>query len=289
MHGIGNDYVYINCFEETLTDDPVALAPILSNRHTGIGGDGIILILPSDKADARMRIFNIDGSEAEMCGNGLRCVAKYVFDHKLASSRGPFSLPGQTPCAEHSLCLETGNGLLTVGIILDEKGLTKEVCVNMGTPSLAPTSLPIDLPGESVINHEIDIANTTMQMTCVSMGNPHAVFFVEDIHNIPLREWGPHVENHPLFPQRTNAHFVKVVSPTHLIVKTWERGSGITQACGTGACACAVAAVLTDRAERDCTTSLPGGDLTITWHESDNRVYMTGPAEEVFTGTWSPR
>lgn len=285
MHGLGNDYIYVNGFAETV-DDPVGLAPVISDRHRGIGGDGLILILPSNRADARMRIFNADGSEAQMCGNGLRCVAKYVYEHGLASSRGPFALPSEEPCASASLCLETGNGLLTVGLNTDDQDKVTEVCVNMGPPKLAPADMPVHLEGPRIVEAPLSLEDSTLTMTCVSMGNPHVIVFVEDINTVPLRLWGPQIEHHVLFPERTNAHFVEVRSRSSLAVKTWERGSGITQACGTGACACAVAAALTERSDRSCTTSLPGGDLNIVWHSEDGCVYMTGPATEVFTGTW---
>ncbi len=285
MQGLGNDYVYVNGFSETVADPPT-LARSVSDRHRGIGGDGLILILPSDVADARMRIFNADGSEAEMCGNGLRCVAKYVYEHGLASSRGPFALPGAAPRYPESLCVETGNGVLTVGLALRGDGKVEQICVNMGTPKLAPADLPVRLPQDQMIESVLPLADTGLAVTCVSMGNPHAVIFVDDLDRIPLTDWGPQVENHPLFPERTNAHFVEVLADDRLKVKTWERGSGITQACGTGACACCVAGVLTQRSSRSCTTELPGGALTLTWHEQNNAVYMTGPATEVFTGDW---
>jgi len=285
MHGLGNDYVYVNGFTETVANPP-AVARLVSDRHRGIGGDGLILILPSDSADARMRIFNADGSEAEMCGNGLRCVAKYVYEHRLAPSRGPFALPGEPPRFSESLCLETGNGLLTVGLALAENGEVDQICVNMGPPRLAPEDLPVKLGQEQMIDTTLCLSDARLNMTCVSMGNPHAVIFVDDLAKVPLTEWGTQVENHPLFPQRTNAHFVEVLAQDRLQVKTWERGSGITLACGTGACACCVAGALTQRSNRSCTTELPGGDLTLTWHEQDNCVYMTGPATEVFSGDW---
>lgn len=285
MHGLGNDYIYINGFEESI-DDPVAMAQEVSDRHTGIGGDGLILILPSKQADARMRIFNADGSEAEMCGNGLRCVTKFVYESNLAESRGPFALPGQSASTKHSLCIETGNGLLTVGFDATPNRKVDEICVNMGQPKLSPKDLPVLLEGERVLEAELSCPDSTFRMTCVSMGNPHAVIFVDDLSTVHLDIWGPQVECHALFPQRTNVHFVQVVSQEHLLVKTWERGSGITQACGTGACACCVAGVLTNRTGPSCTTELPGGDLKLTWNDIDNCVYMTGPAVEVFTGEW---
>ncbi len=285
MHGIGNDYIYVNCFEETV-ENPAGLARIVSDRHKGIGADGLILIIPSKSANAKMRMFNADGSESEMCGNGLRCLAKYVFEHKLAkATRGAFSIPGEPPCPA-SLKIETGKGILTVGLIIDDNNKVEKVCVNMGQPILTPKDIPVKLDGRKVIEQPIEILGRQLLMTCVSMGNPHAVFFCEDVKSIELEKLGPAIENNSLFPNRTNVHFVQVDNPMELTIRTWERGSGITMACGSGACACCVAAVLTRRAKRVCTAHLPGGDLDLSWCEEDNCVYMTGPAEEVFEGVW---
>ncbi len=286
MHGLGNDYVYVNGFKEEI-DDPVGLAQVMSDRHTGVGSDGLILILPSDKADARMRIYNADGSEAEMCGNGLRCVAKYVLEHGLAPSRGAFSVPGTTDSSFNaSLALETGNGVLTVGLTTEPSGLVTQICVDMGEPKLAPDQIPVTLDGTQVIDSPIQTELGSFLMTCVSMGNPHAVLFTDDLQSIALAELGASIETHPVFPNRTNAHWVQVIGPHEIRMITWERGSGITQACGTGACACCVASVLTGRTQRECTAHLPGGDLHLLWNEQDNHVYMTGPAVEVFQGSW---
>jgi len=284
MHGIGNDYVYVNCFAEHV-EDPVALAPIISDRHRGVGGDGLILIAPSQTADVRMRIFNADGSEAEMCGNGIRCVAKYTYEHKLARAGGEFSVPGQQSFPA-SLNIETGNGILTVGLIIDDTDKVRKVCVNMGQPILSPLDIPVNLPGEKVVAQPIDVPGRELLMTCVSMGNPHAVFFCDDVRSIELEKLGPAIENHSLFPNRINVHFVRIDKPVEFTMRTWERGSGITMACGTGACAVCVAAALNGRQERICTGHLPGGDLNLNWCEEDNCVYMTGPAEEVFEGVW---
>ncbi|MGA1979707.1 MAG: diaminopimelate epimerase [Sedimentisphaerales bacterium] len=284
MHGLGNDYVYVNCFEEKIAD-PAKLAQIVSDRHFGIGSDGLILICPSQKADVRMRIFNADGSEAEMCGNGIRCVAKYTYEHKLAKAGGPFVVPGQPPCSA-SLNIETGNGVIHVGLIIDNNDKVQKVCVNMGPPALSPKDIPVKMPGEKVIEEPIDILGEKLQMTCVSMGNPHAVFFCDDVSSIELEKFGPAIERHRIFPNRTNVHFVQVDNPVEFTMRTWERGSGITLACGTGACACCVAAVLTGRGERVCTAHLPGGDLDLNWCREDNCVYMTGPAVEVFEGVF---
>ena len=284
MHGLGNDYVYVNCFEEKIAN-PAKLAQIVSDRHRGIGADGLILICPSSTADVRMRMFNADGSEAEMCGNGIRCVAKYTYEHKLAQAGGAFSVPGQQPFPA-SLNIETGNGILTVGLMVDDRDKVQRVCVNMGQPVLTPKDIPVNLSGEKVIEQSIEILGQELLMTCVSMGNPHAIFFCDNVELIELEKVGPAIENHSLFPNRVNAHFVQIDRPTELTMRTWERGSGITMACGSGACAACVAGVLTGRAERICTGHLPGGELDLNWCEEDNCVYMTGPAVEVFGGVW---
>ncbi|MHC4537179.1 MAG: diaminopimelate epimerase [Planctomycetota bacterium] len=285
MHGLGNDYIYVNCFEEKI-DNPVQLAPIVSDRHRGIGADGLILICPSATADVRMRMFNADGSEAEMCGNGIRCAAKYAYEHKLAASGGPFSLPDQSSGCSASLNIETGNGILTVGLAVDDRDTVQQVCVNMGQPILAPKDIPVNLSGEKVVEQAIEILGQELLMTCVSMGNPHAIFFCDDVELIELEQLGPAIESHALFPNRINVHFVQIDTPTEFTMRTWERGSGITMACGTGACATFVSGVLTNRMERICTGHLPGGDLNLHWCQEDNSVYMTGPAVEVFEGIW---
>ena len=284
MHGLGNDYVYVNCFEEQV-DDPAPLAVRISNRHTGIGADGLILICPADSAHARMRMFNADGSEAEMCGNGIRCLAKYVYDHRLAEAGDQFSVPGQETF-EASLQIETARGVLTLGLEIDDADKVRRVCVNMGAPILRAADIPVAIEAEKVVNEAIEIAGRDLLMTCVSMGNPHAVFFCDDLNEIDLGTVGPLVEHHQLFPNRINAHFVKVQGPAEFKMQTWERGSGITLACGTGACASVVAGALTGRCERKVLAHLPGGDLDLNWCQEDNCVYMTGPAVEVFTGNW---
>jgi diaminopimelate epimerase len=240
-----------------------------------------------------MRIFNADGSEAEMCGNGIRCVAKYTYEHKLAKTGGPFApllsceskKGGRPPCSA-SLNIETGHGILTVGLLTNSNGKVEKVCVNMGQPVLAAKDIPVNLPVKEIIEQPMQFLNRAFVMTCVSMGNPHAVFFRDDISLIELEKFGPAIEKHSIFPKRTNVHFVQVDKPTEFTMRTWERGSGVTLACGTGACACCVAAVLTGRGERVCTAHLPGGDLDLNWCEEDNCVYMTGPAVEVFEGIW---
>jgi diaminopimelate epimerase len=282
MHGIGNDYVYVNCFEERIDNLP-ALARRISDRHFGIGSDGLILICPSDKADVRMRMFNADGSEAEMCGNGIRCLAKYTYEHKLAKPGPKFQIPNGDTYPK-SLKVETGNGILTLGLATDENDKVQLVCVNMGRPRFRPQDIPVKIEGDSVINYSMEMLGQRLEMTCVSMGNPHAVFFCNDVKTVDLERLGPVIENHKLFPERTNVHFAQFVSRGELTMRTWERGSGITLACGTGACAVCAAGVLTGQTERVCKVHLPGGDLDLNWCEADNCVYMTGPATEVFHG-----
>ena len=286
MHGLGNDYIYVNCFEEKI-DNPSELAQIVSDRHTGIGGDGLILITPSETADVRMRMFNADGSESEMCGNGIRCVAKYSYEHKLAEAGSPFSLPGEPTTFPASLNIETGNGILTVGLVIDDRAKVQKVCVNMGQPILVPKNIPVNFSGDKIVDQSIEILGQELLMTCVSMGNPHAMFFCDNVESIELEKLGPVIENHTLFPNRINVHFVQTDNPKEFTMRTWERGCGITMACGTGACATCVAGVLTNQTERICTGHLPGGDLDLNWCQEDSCVYMTGPAVEVFEGTWS--
>ncbi len=284
MHGLGNDYVYVNCFEQQV-DNPGELAKVVSDRHSGIGSDGLILICPSEKADVRMRIFNADGSEAEMCGNGIRCVAKYVYEHKLAKAGQPIRVPGQQGCCG-SLRIEAGSEVKRVGLTIDDNDKVQKVCVNMGRPTLALKDIPVKLNGDTAVEQPIEILGRELRMTCVSMGNPHVVFFCDDAASIELEKTGPVIERHALFPGRINVHFVQIDSETEFTMRTWERGSGITMACGSGACACLVAAAYTDRVKRMCTAHLAGGDLDLNWCEQDNCVYMTGPAVEVFEGVW---
>ena len=271
MHGIGNDYVYLDCVRNAPPADPAALSRAVSDRHFGIGSDGLILICPSERADARMRMFNADGSESEMCGNGLRCVAKFVYDHGIA--RQP------------RLAIETGRGVLSVDLEVTNDKVSR-VRVNMGKPILQSSDIPTKLPGDPPVNAPLTIGDETFAVTCVSMGNPHAVAYLPDVASIPLEVVGPKVEHHPMFPRRVNAHFVQVHSPNEVTMRTWERGSGITLACGTGACAVCVAGVLTGKTARKLLAHLPGGDLELEWNEADSNVYMTGPATEVFSGEW---
>ncbi|MCM1579113.1 MAG: diaminopimelate epimerase [Ruminococcus sp.] len=269
MQGIGNDYVYVNCFEETVTD-PERVSRIVSDRHFGIGSDGLVLIMQSEMADFRMRIFNADGSEAMMCGNATRCIGKYVYDNGLTDKT--------------SVTLETNSGIKYL-TLFPEKGRVKTVNVNMGKAVLTPAEIPMNAEGDSFISQPVEIDGCEYKVTAVSMGNPHAVIFVDDVDSIPLEKTGPLFENHPLFPMRVNTEFVRVMEKNELQMRVWERGSGETWACGTGACASAVAAVLNGFAEQgsEITLHLRGGDLFITYN-SDGTVLMRGPAETVFTG-----
>ncbi len=272
MQGAGNDYVYVNCFQESVPNKIAPLAVAISDRHFGVGGDGLILICPSDIADARMRMFNADGSESEMCGNGLRCVAKYVYDHNI--------------CRKDRLELETGAGVLAVDLST-RGGVVEQVRVNMGEPILEAAKIPTTLTGSPVVNQPLVVGGQTLQVTCVSMGNPHSVSFVDESHDELVLGVGPLVENHAAFPNRINVEFVEIVSGTEVKQRTWERGSGETLACGTGASAVCVAGVLAGKTERKIVNHLLGGDLELHWDESDNCVYMTGPAVEVFSGEWT--
>lgn len=271
MHGAGNDYIYVDCLSETLPCPPETLAGPLSDRHFGIGSDGLVLILPSDKADVRMRMFNPDGSESEMCGNAIRCVAKYVYDHQI--------------CRRFPIRIETGAGILSlVGQLRD--GKVDRVRVDMGEPILVPNQVPTTLASSSdgtVVLAPLTVAGETLAVTCVSMGNPHCVIFVDKITDRHVFHLGPEVERDGHFPRRTNVEFVEVRDSRHLTVRVWERGTGETLACGTGACATAVASVLAGRSGRSVTIHLPGGELEVEWADN-NHVLMTGPAVEVFSG-----
>ncbi|PLX76881.1 MAG: diaminopimelate epimerase [Desulfuromonas sp.] len=274
MHGAGNDYIYIDGFTEKLSADPDVLAREISDRNFGVGGDGLILILPSAHADLRMRIFNADGSEAEMCGNGLRCVAKYAHDHQLVGST--------------AIVVETGAGLLPLTMFTNEAGLVDRVRVNMGVPRLSRSELPMKGPAtERVIDEELVVLDWPLRMTCVSMGNPHCVIFVDDIDQFPVDRYGPFIEKHPHFPSRTNVEFVQVLSRGEVRQRTWERGAGETLACGTGAAAVTVAGMLTGRTDGRLLNHLRGGDLLMEW-DGQNEVFMTGPAVEVFSGDYHP-
>jgi diaminopimelate epimerase len=273
MHGIGNDYVFVSTFDQEPPADPGKLAVAVSDRHHGIGGDGLILIMPSERADARMRMFNADGSEGEMCGNGVRCVAKYLYDHGLAR--------------KSRLLIETGRGALALDLeIGHERQEVARVRVNMGAPILAPARIPTLLPGEPPIDVPVRLSDREIAVTAVSTGNPHAVTYVDDAAAFPLEQIGPQVERHPAFPQRVNLHVVQVLGQGEVRMRTWERGSGITLACGTGACAACVAGVLTGRSRRAILVHLPGGDLELEWPDDRGPVFLTGPATEVYCGEW---
>ncbi|HTY20040.1 MAG TPA: diaminopimelate epimerase [Geobacteraceae bacterium] len=269
MHGAGNDYVYVNCFDEVV-DNPEKVAIKVSNRNFGIGSDGLILILPSDRADLRMRMFNADGSESEMCGNGIRCVAKYAYDHGLVTKK--------------EISAETGAGVLTLQLITNSLDRVEKVRVNMGAPRLSRSEIPMLGNGPAqVVAEPLNILHTTFNITCISMGNPHCVIFVDDVESLQLEKYGPLIENHDIFPRRTNVEFVHVISPDEVRQRTWERGAGETLACGTGASAVCVAGVLNGLTGKRILNHLSGGDLELEWAE-DGNVYMTGPAVEVFNG-----
>ena len=271
MQGLGNDYVYVDCVRQPMPADPAALAQKIANRNFGVGGDGLILVCPSEIADARMRMFNADGSESEMCGNGVRCVAKLVYDHGIAK--------------KNRLTIETGRGVLTLDLEI-EGGKTRRVKVDMGEPILEAAKIPTTLSGNPPKEAEIVIDGKAYGFTCVSMGNPHAVTFVEEFPEALIHGVGPKVETHSVFPRRTNVEFVRVDNRGEYTMRVWERGSGETLACGTGACAVLVAGVLTGRFDRKVIGHLRGGDLLLEWDEATNHVFMTGPAVEVFEGTW---
>jgi len=273
MHGLGNDYVYVSTFDQKLPGEPSALAVVVSDRHFGVGGDGLILIGPSERADARMRMFNADGSEGEMCGNGVRCVAKYVHDHGIAP--------------KPRITIETGRGILTLDLEV-AGGKAQRVRVDMQAPILNASEIPTTLPGNPPLNVPLEVDGQTLAVTAVSMGNPHAVIYVDGVAEFPVERIGPLIETHPTFPKRVNVHFVEVLSPGEVRMRTWERGSGITLACGTGACAVCVAGVLTGRTESRLLAHLPGGDLLLEWQGEGDSVFMTGPATEVFSGEWNP-
>jgi diaminopimelate epimerase len=270
MHGAGNDYVYVNCFEEKV-ENPAELAIKVSNRNFGIGSDGLILIMPSDKADVRMRMFNSDGSESEMCGNGIRCVAKYAYDHGIVVKK--------------EISAETGAGILTLLLFTDDDNRVNRVRVNMGKPRLTRGEIP--MTGEpqdgQTVNQPLNILHTVFNITTVSMGNPHCVIFVDDVESFQVEKYGSLIENHDLFPRRTNVEFVQVISRNEVRQRTWERGAGETLACGTGASAVCVAGALNGFTGRKILNHLSGGDLELEWAE-DGFLYMTGPATEVFSG-----
>ena len=268
MHGIGNDYVYVNCFEESVKN-PAEVSKFVSNRHFGIGSDGLILISPSAIADFRMNIYNADGSQAEMCGNGIRCVAKYVYDYGLTDKT--------------EISVETLAGIKYLRLQV-ENGKVASVEVNMGAPILEPKEIPVAVEESPVVNVPVEVKGKIYHMTCVSMGNPHAIIFMNNVKDLDIEAIGPYFENHMVFPKRTNTEFVEVLDRNTVNMRVWERGSDETLACGTGACATTVACILNDKTENEVTVHLLGGDLKIRWDREANQVYMTGPATVVFDG-----
>ena len=271
MHGIGNDYVYINCFTEQV-DNPSELAKIMSPRRFSVGADGVILICPSEMADAKMRMFNLDGSEGKMCGNGIRCVGKFVYDSGIAH--------------KDTITIETSSGIKTL-YITDKDGVAETITVDMGKAELSPEKIPAIADCDTIIDTAITVDGNSYNITAVSMGNPHAVTFCDEIESLNLENIGPHFEHHEMFPQGVNTEFIRVIDESTLQMRVWERGSGETFACGTGACAAAVAAVLNGYCKRDTeiTVHLVGGDLFITY-KNDGTVFMRGPATKVFDGVY---
>lgn len=268
MHGIGNDYVYVNCFEESVKN-PAEVSKFVSDRNFGIGSDGLILISPSAIADFRMNIYNADGSQAEMCGNGIRCVAKYVYDYGLTDKT--------------EISVETLAGIKYLRLQV-ENGKVASVEVNMGAPILEPKEIPVAVEESPVVNVPVEVKGKIYHMTCVSMGNPHAIIFMNNVKDLDIAAIGPYFENHTVFPKRTNTEFVEVLDRNTVNMRVWERGSDETLACGTGACATTVACILNDKTESEVTVHLLGGDLKIRWDREANQVYMTGPATVVFDG-----
>lgn len=266
MQGLGNDYIYIHCTEDMIPD-PAALARRISDRHFGVGSDGLVLILPCDEADFRMRMFNADGSESEMCGNATRCIAKYIYDRGLSDKK--------------EIRLMTGAGIKILELNIQD-GITQSVRVDMGEPVLDTSRIPVKMSQNRVIDQPVEVYGQTFRITCVSMGNPHAVIFVDDADQFDVHGIGAALEVHPLFPRKTNVEFVTVKDREHLRMRVWERGSGETMACGTGACASLVASVLNGRSERKAVLELNGGPLTIEWDPATNHVFQEGPAEFVF-------
>ena len=272
LHGCGNGYIYVNLFEEKL-DNPAEMSIKVSDHHFGIGSDGLITIGPSEVADFAMRIYNADGSEAEMCGNGIRCVGKYVYDHGLTDKT--------------EIAVESGAGIkyLTLNV---ENGKVASVCVDMGEPMFAPEQIPVLAEGEPVVDEPIRVGDKDWKMTCVSMGNPHAIVFLDTpVKDFELEKYGPLFEHHERFPKRTNTEFVRVISRREAEMRVWERGSAETWACGTGTCATVVACILKGYTDREVLVHLVGGDLVIRWDEETNHVFMTGPATEVFSGEYN--
>lgn len=268
MHGIGNDYVYVNCFKETV-EHPSEMAIKVSDRHFGIGSDGLILIKPSEMADGKMEMYNADGSQGAMCGNGIRCVAKYMYDYGITDKT--------------SISVETKSGIKYLDLTIKD-GKVDTVKVNMGTPILKAVDIPVRSEKEKVIDESVMVDGKEWKITCVSMGNPHAITYIDDVKNLEIEKIGPKFENHEIFPDRVNTEFVRVIDRNTVEMRVWERGSGETLACGTGACAVAVSSILNGLTEEEVTVKLLGGDLKIFWDRTENKVYMTGSATTVFDG-----
>ena len=268
MHGIGNDYVYVNCFKETV-EHPSEMAIKVSDRHFGIGSDGLILIKPSEVADGKMEMYNADGSQGAMCGNGIRCVAKYMYDYGITDKT--------------SISVETKSGIKYLDLTIKD-GKVDTVKVNMWTPILKAVDIPVRSEKEQVIDEPVMVDGKEWKITCVSMGNPHAITYIDDVKNLEIEKIGPKFENHEIFPDRVNTEFVRVIDRNTVEMRVWERGSGETLACGTGACAVAVSSILNGLTEEEVTVKLLGGDLKIFWDRTENKVYMTGSATTVFDG-----
>ena len=268
MHGIGNDYVYVNCFKETV-EHPSEMAIKVSDRHFGIGSDGLILIKPSEVADGKMEMYNADGSQGAMCGNGIRCVAKYMYDYGITDKT--------------SISVETKSGIKYLDLTIKD-GKVDTVKVDMGTPILKAVDIPVRSEKEQMIDEPVMVDGKEWKITCVSMGNPHAITYIDDVKNLEIEKIGPKFENHEIFPDRANTEFVRVIDRNTVEMRVWERGSGETLACGTGACAVAVSSILNGLTEEEVTVKLLGGDLKIFWDRTENKVYMTGSATTVFDG-----
>ena len=268
MHGIGNDYVYVNCFKETV-EHPSEVAIKVSDRHFGIGSDGLILIKPSEVADGKMEMYNADGSQGAMCGNGIRCVAKYMYDYGITDKT--------------SISVETKSGIKYLDLTIKD-GKVDTVKVNMGTPILKAVDIPVRSEKEQMIDEPVMVDGKEWKITCVSMGNPHAITYIDDVKNLEIEKIGPKFENHEIFRDRVNTEFVHVIDRNTVEMRVWERGSGETLACGTGACAVAVSSILNGLTEEEVTVKLLGGDLKIFWDRTENKVYMTGSATTVFDG-----
>lgn len=268
MQGCGNDYVYVNCFQEKI-EDPAGLARRVSDRHFGIGSDGLILICPSQVADVQMVMFNADGSQSQMCGNGVRCVGKYAYDYGIVS--------------KEVITVETLAGIKTLQLHV-EQGKVTQVTVDMGAPIVKPSLVPVKAEGDAVIDYPLSIAGTEYNITCVSMGNPHAITFVEDTKTIAIEEIGPMFERHPMFPERVNTEFIQILNDKEINMRVWERGSGETFACGTGACASVYACILNHYIKEEAMVHLLGGDLFVRYDRESGHIFMTGPAVTVFDG-----